>query len=214
MIKAIIFDFDGVIVDSEKKKFNDLQQILHNMNFNLKKTDFIEMMGKKTGAFLSLKFPEMNQAEIKKITELRRERLFLNPNIKLIPGVKDLLEFIKLNKIKTTITTGSTKNLVKKVIEIKGIKNYFDIIIAGEDFKETKPSPECYNLTLKKLNLNPSEVIIIEDSIAGVKASKSANCRVFGLMTYLNKVELRDADKVFANHFEILDYFKKKEIIE
>lgn len=210
MIKAIIFDFDGVIVDTEVKKFKELQNILKHTDFILKTKDLKNMIGKKTGTFLSMRFPKMNKIEIKKITELRRKQQLFNLNKDLIPGIKELLKFIKSKKIKIVITTGSTRAVVEKTIEVNGIKTFFDLIIAGEDFKQSKPSPECYEKTLKKLNLTPPEVIIIEDSAAGIKASKSANCKVWGIMTYLNKAELHEADNIFTDHFEILKYLKKK----
>ena len=208
MIKAIIFDFDGVIVDSEIKKFKELQSILKNTNFILKENDFKDMTGKKTSSFLSTKFPKMTKLEIKKVTELRRKKELFVINKNLIPGIKKLLEFIKSKKIKIAITTGSNRELIKKTIEKNKIKKFFDLIISCEDFKQSKPSPECYKKTLKKLNLKTSEVIIIEDSIAWIKASKSAKCKVFGITTYLNKTELSEADKVFRNHEEILEYVK------
>lgn len=213
MIKAIIFDFDGVIVDTEIKKFKELQHLLKNTKFILKKKDFKDMIGKKTGVFLSTKFPEMNISEIKKITELRRKRELSSINKNLIPNIKKLLEFIKTKKIKIVITTGSNKKLVKKTIKANKIKRFFDLIISGEDFKQSKPSPECYKKTLEKLKLKSSEVIAIEDSVAGIKSSKSANCKVFGITTYLNKKELHEANKIFAEHAEVLRYFKKKNII-
>lgn len=213
MIKAVIFDFDGVIVDTEIIKFKELQNILKNTKFVLKKKDFIDMVGKKTGSFLSTKFPKMAKSEIKRVVELRRRKELSVINKNLIIGTKKLLRFIQSKKIKIAITTGSNKKLVKKTIEANKIKGFFDLIISGENFKQSKPSPECYKKTLKKLNLSPSEVIIIEDSTAGVLAAKSAKCKVFGITTYLNKTELRATNNIFRNHLEILNYMKKEKII-
>lgn len=207
MIKAIIFDFDGVIVDTELKKFEDLKSLLKNTEFILKEKDFKYMIGKKTSAFLSRKFPKMNELEIKKITEQRRSLESYNHN--LIPGIIELIKFIKSKKVKIALTTGSNKEQVDRVLKANKIKSYFNLIVSGKDFKESKPSPECYLNTLKKLKLKSSEVIVIEDSVAGIKSSKSANCKVFGIMTYFNKTELQEADKIFINHFGILEYFKK-----
>jgi beta-phosphoglucomutase-like phosphatase (HAD superfamily) len=69
MINAIIFDFDGVIVDTERRKFKELQELINSTNFTLNECDFKDMIGKKTSAFLSEKFPEMGKNEIKNIEE-------------------------------------------------------------------------------------------------------------------------------------------------
>jgi beta-phosphoglucomutase-like phosphatase (HAD superfamily) len=209
MIKAIIFDFDGVVVDTETAKFKELQNILKHRGLVLKKKDFKDMIGKKTGAFLSMKFPQMHESEINRIVDVRRRRLLSNFNGELIPGIKRLLGFIKSRKVRITLTTGSTKKIVEKILQAKGIKGFFDLIVTGEDFKQSKPSPECYEKTLERLKLSPSEVIVIEDAIAGIKAAKSAKCTVWGITTYLNKRELREADKKFTSHIKILRCLKK-----
>lgn len=213
MIKTIILDFDGVIIDTETKKFETLRHILKNTCFVLKENDFKDMIGKKTGEFLASKFQRMSEHEIKRITELRREKQLANAAEGLIPGIKDLLAFIKSKKARMALTTGSTREIVNKIIEANGIKDYFDVIISGEDFKKSKPSPECYEKTLEKLKVSRSEAIIIEDSIAGIKAAKAAKCKVFGIMTYFDKTELHEADRIFKDHFEILNYFKENKII-
>jgi beta-phosphoglucomutase len=208
MIKTIIFDFDGVIVDTEINKFKDLKKILNNNEFALDESDFKDMIGKKTKAFLSLKFPNMKLEQKEKIAELRRENQLSNDYFNLIPGIKELLNFIKSKEIRMVITTGSKRDFVKKILTDNQIESFFDMLITGEDFEKSKPSPECYETTLNKLNLNSSEVIVIEDSVAGITSAKDANCTVFGIMTYLGKEDLLEADQVFKNHLDILDYLE------
>lgn len=96
---------------------------------------------------------------------------------------------------------------INKILDLNNL-NEFDIIVSGEEFNSSKPDPECYSITLKKLKLKPEEVIIVEDSPAGIQAAKSLGIKVFGLGTYFDKKTL-DVDPFFLDHTEILNYIKK-----
>ena len=208
MLKAVIFDFDGVIVDSETKKFNDLAFALKDFNLSLKSNDFQNFIGKKRGFFLKQRF-NLPKDKIKKI--MGRIRTLEIKNIKeykLIDGIKELLLFLHSKKIKIIITTGSKKIFVQKILEEYNITKYFDFIISGELFIKSKPDSECYQITLDKLGMSSKECVVIEDSVAGVLAAKKLNILVFGLTTYYTNKELK-TNQVFKNHIEILNYLQQ-----
>lgn len=212
MIKSFIFDFDGVIVDSEKKKFNDLKILLKKRGYTLDPSSLSDMIGKKTGLFLKEQFKNISGEEIEKISEARRS-LQLNDDLKLIPGVTALLEFMRSKKLKIAITSGTKNEIIKKILKKNNLFYFFDIIVGGEDFYESKPSPEGFLVTLKKLNLSPKEVVVIEDSVSGITSAKKAGCTVFGVKTYFKESDLKEADKVFESHYEILEYIKNNSIL-
>jgi beta-phosphoglucomutase-like phosphatase (HAD superfamily) len=96
--------------------------------------------------------------------------------------------------------TGSRKNVVDAILQTNLISDYFDVIVCAKDCNFPKPEPASYMLALKKLGLMPSESIVIEDSIKGVKAGKSAGIKVYALTTYISAENLREADRVFKDH--------------
>ncbi|MCF7872293.1 HAD family phosphatase [Candidatus Woesearchaeota archaeon] len=210
MIKAIIFDFDGVVVDTEAVKFEHLSNVLVEKGFSTKDLTLKSLIGKKTRHFLQEIFPEITEKEINQIY-LERSKLHKEQQEKyiLIEGLVDLLKFLKKSNFTIALCTGSENQLVESVLKHNKIEKYFETIVTGEDFSSSKPDPECYEKTLEKLNLNTKDVIIIEDSPAGIIAGKAVGASVFGLMTYLNESELKDADKVFKSHVDLLDFFKK-----
>ncbi|MFH1506587.1 MAG: HAD family phosphatase [archaeon] len=209
MIKAMIFDFDGVIVDTENKKIRDLRKVLGRYEYAMEIG--LSLLGKKTEKYLSKKFPEVPKNLIEKIVKERREIQYEDfGQYKLIRGLRDLLEFLKSKKLAIAITTGSEREFVNKLLEVNSLTRYFDLIIAGEDFKSSKPNPECYAVTLSRIGLKPSEVLIIEDSLAGIEAAKKLEIKVFAVRTYLDEQELSIADKVFRNHVDVLDFLKNQ----
>ena len=209
MIKGIIFDFDGVIVDTETKKFSDLRGIMRKKGYSISNDIFPDFVGKKTFFFLNEKFPDISKKDFEDIMNKRRklqhEQIGKN---KLIAGIENLLYFLKKNNIKIGIATGSGKEFVEKILEINKIKDFFDFLVTGEDFSSSKPDPECFLKAIEKIKLPKEEIIIIEDSIAGITAAKSIDVKVFAIRTYLKNEELQKADKIFKNHFDLLEEIK------
>jgi len=111
-------------------------------------------------------------------------------------------------RYRLAITTGSPKEVVMPILKKNTIDKHFVVFVTGEQFNTSKPNPECYTLTLKKLRIKPSEAIIIEDSGAGITAGKSAGCKVFALKNRYNGAQITHADRIFNNHKEISSYFK------
>ncbi len=209
-MKCVIFDFDGVILDTEAVRFNDLQILLKENGCTIDKSQFKDLVGVKTRHFLKDNFPQLSKEKldhiIKKKFELQESNIERYP---ILDGIKELLEFLKSKGCIIAITTGSYKGFVNKILENNGLRDYFSFITSGEEFSSTKPDPECYNISLEKIGINPEEACVIEDAIGGIAAAKSAGCKVIGIKTYLDDEHLSQADVVLNDHFEILDYFKK-----
>lgn len=208
MIKAIIFDFDGVIVNTEDKKFNNLQNIMNKYGYDLPSRVFEECVGQKTSYFVKRYFPNIDEITLNKIIDERRA-CFLNniDKIKLISNVKPLIKYLHQN-YQLAIATGSSIKVVKPILKFNSLDNYFDIVIANEDVTTSKPDPACYLFALKQLDITSKEAIIIEDAEAGIIAGKKAGCRVFAIKNHYNQQKLNSADRIFNNHKEILNYFK------
>lgn len=209
MIKAVLFDFDGVIVDTERARFVQLNNILKRYTLKLKEEWFKDILGLKTDVFLRKKFSNLSENNIKKISDERRDLLKKNPfRLKLYHGIDSSV--ITLSKqYCLAVVTGTDKIIVKKILSNYNIDRYFNVLITGDMFSSSKPDSECYELALKKLRMKPDEVIVIEDSKVGILAAKKLNCIVFGYKNSYNKEQLKDADKIFSNHDELKKYLIK-----
>jgi HAD superfamily hydrolase (TIGR01509 family) len=209
MIKAIIFDFDGVIVDTELNRFKFIQKELARHNILLDDSILPDIFGIKTSMVLRELVPNISEDIIKEIN-LKGQKIIKEKIVELkpLPNIKPLLKLLNL-RYKIGLTTGSKSMVVNKFLEHNDLLKYFAIITTGEMFKSSKPYPECYLLTLKKLNIQSSEAIIIEDSKAGIMAGKNSGCKVFGLKNQYNSKQIKYADKVFNDYKEMLKYFKE-----
>jgi beta-phosphoglucomutase len=213
MIKAFIFDMDGVIFDTEHKRFKDLKKILKRHGCVLDDSRFTEILGRKSETFVKEMFPECNKMQCAEIAQERRELQYHGIKMgRLVKGMPDLLRYLKLEGYKVGLATGSKKFIVEKLLEMYLMSKYFDVLITGEDYKSSKPDPECYKIAVRKLGVKPKEVVVIEDAVSGIRAAKKVGCRTFGLKTYFKGKELDIADKAFDTPKDMLKYLQAKKI--
>lgn len=183
--KGIIFDMDGVLVDSEPIY---LQEVIDYILDVLKEdVDYLEMkkeMYKIVGSSDDKTFEIISEylnhkyspEEIK--AGMWSKELGLDYRTILNPHVLYVLPKLKDKGYKLAIASSSSMQNIKTVTRQCGIDQYFDCMVSGVDFKESKPDPAIYLETLKRLDLKPEEVIAIEDSTYGILACIGANIRV------------------------------------
>jgi len=200
MISAVIFDFDGVIVDSEREKFKIIKSLLEKEGCSLEEKQYPWFIGTKTDYFLKEYFPQINKNKREEITEMWRKNRTI-PSF--FPEIKKIVEILKCRGAKLGIVTGSEHAVVESVLEKMGIRERFDILITGKD-APSKPSPVGYQNAIQGMGVSPEQTIIIEDSPAGVEAAKDAKARVFTVGPLDS-----GAEQHFKDHQALLTYFSK-----
>ncbi len=216
MYDAIIFDFDGVILDSEPIHYEACCHVLKPMGITL---SYAEYMEKYLGLSDKEMFPMLLHHEgvscsDKEIKDLIQQKTVAYINIistrDPIPLIKDFDQFIfkiapKVNKL--AICSGSSRDEITAVLSKARqgkLHAYFDTIVTTEDVQRGKPSPEGYLLTAKRLNVIPGRCLVIEDTPHGVKAAKAAGMQVIGLMTTYDRHQFLIADKVVMGYRQLL----------
>ena len=178
---AYLFDLDGTLVDSEKLKGKALAETCSlfggKVDVNIYKTVMGERWLNVTNHFFTMAKIDPNieefNAEFKKIyQELLLKELTPNPN------VEELLFKLKEKRKKMGVVSSGADWMVDQVLSQLGLSEFFEIVISKEQVKKLKPDPESYLLALEKLSLPSSEVLIFEDSNAGLIAARNANCDV------------------------------------
>mgnify|MGYP000438083916 CR=1 FL=1 len=186
MLKAIIFDLDGTMVDS--LPYHHESWRIFFKNNNLEENDFTEILKEyKGGGTLELMtsvFGDMyTKEELKQMTD-DKEVIFRDiykSKIYPIEGLKKFLDNLKESNISLSIGSNAIRKNVIMTIEELGITNYFSSIICGDEVSKGKPDPEMYIKTLSNLKVNKDECVIFEDSIEGIEAAKNADIKVIGV---------------------------------
>ena len=182
MIKAIIFDMDGLMIDSERVTFECYQERLKDMNLTMDEEFYKTLLGKPIKGIYQRfydvygnDFPIENV--IQDVHQLMAER-FETEGVPVKKGLVELLHYLKDNNYKTIVATSSNRDRVDKILAQAKITEFFDDSICGDEVTKGKPNPEVFLKSCQKLGVNVDEAIVLEDSEAGIQASYDANIKV------------------------------------
>ncbi len=221
MLRAIIFDCDGVIVDSEPHHLKAFQIILKEEGIELTKEAYYEkyLALDDKGLFESLLAEHqrpVNNAILKRliVKKMPLYKKLSQESLLLYPGV---VAFIKKAKgsYKLAIASGAFRGEIKAALDKGGIRSAFPVIVSAQDVRKGKPHPEAYLTALEKLNATPSakgtirpdDCVVIEDSLHGVNAARSAGMKCLAVTnSYSFKMLQGKADRIVDSLIDIQPY--------
>ncbi|MGQ1787392.1 HAD family hydrolase [Saccharicrinis sp. GN24d3] len=200
MMKGILFDMDGVIVDSEEFIFEAAKIMFEEHGIKIKPEDALPFVG--TGENNYIKgIGKINNFRVDISRDKARTYAIYNEitsgKLKPLPGTIKFIQDCKRNGLKLALASSADK--IKIMINLREIglpDNTFDSIISGEDVERKKPFPDIYILAAKQLGLQAHECLVIEDAISGIKAGKSSGARCLALTTSFPEEKLNEADWV------------------
>ena len=214
MIKAIIFDMDGLMIDSERVTFECYQERLKDMNLTMDEEFYKTLLGKPIKGIYQRfydvygnDFPIQNV--IQDVHQLMAER-FETEGVPVKKGLVELLHYLKDNNYKTIVATSSNRDRVDKILAQAKITEFFDDSICGDEVTKGKPNPEVFLKSCQKLVVNVDEAIVLEDSEAGIQASYDANIKVICIpdMKYPEKQYEEKTFKILKDLTEVTVYLK------
>lgn len=194
-LKGVLFDFDGVVLDSMKQHVKAWQYAFGKYGLSLTAMDIYlrEGMGVKSvvkNVCAKYKLPiEVALTIMKTKSEYYKNHF----EVHFYNGFFELLDYLKSQGISMVIVTGGDRNRIIP-FALKYLNGYFSGFVCSDDVKETKPSPEPYLKGLEILGLASEYCIVIENAPLGIKAAKAAGIRTLAVETTLNKTYLKDAD--------------------
>lgn len=190
MIKAVIFDFDGTLVDLFDRHLEAFQETIgKHYNVDFTREDLDAGYGMTGEDILCMFFKKhrinVNKKTLKKIAAERRETAVkkIGEKIRLLPGARKLLEDLKKAGFKIAIATSCAKKVCDKIFAMPQFKGRLNAATTGTEVRMGKPHPEIFLKTAKKLGVKPEECVVFEDSAYGVKAGKRAGMKVIAVTT-------------------------------
>lgn len=216
MIRAVIFDFDGVISDSEPAHYQAFNQLLADYEICLSKEQYYsKYLGTTDAELLRMVSTEYdtdyNGLSIDELVS-RKAVIFVELIEKedhIIEGVSQLLESLTKNNIRIAICSGASAEDLKVMLKGSNLEKYFEIIVSADDVDKGKPDPAGYTLALQKLNqaesnpIQPNQTAAIEDSHWGLKAAAAAGMHTIGVVGSYAAEELLMAELVIDSMTEL-----------
>lgn len=209
-MKGFIFDLDGVIVDTAKYHFLAWRNLANQLGFDFTEEQNEMLKGvsrvKSLEILLDIGKIDLPQAKKDKLLIKKNEEYLEYVNKmtadEILPGVKQLLNYLDENKVKYAL--GSASKNAPLILEKVGLINRFAAIVDGNDVSKAKPDPEVFLIGAKKLNISPNNCVVVEDAIAGVQAANAAKMTSIGIG---EKKVLSEANYVFENITQITSQF-------
>ncbi|MBD2088613.1 HAD family phosphatase [Microcoleus sp. FACHB-1515] len=194
-LKAVLFDFNGVIINDEPLHQKLIEQLLIEENLRPNPQDFWQFcIGRSDRACLADLLSSRGRTVTDKyLDELvaRKSRAYVQQlesieKLPIYPGLADLIYQLKVAQIPIALVSGATRAEVELVLDRANLSSAFTLSVCGDDITHSKPDPEGYKLAIDRLsqivpNLHPSECLAIEDSFAGLEAAKAAKIPVVGV---------------------------------
>lgn len=191
MIDAVIFDVDGVLINSVNIVYGSKVVVLKDYGIDLRTIpDPYNESHKAASAKGLLDVIEThtgNQIDREEFIQKVGKRIYEDLQSSQITADPDLVNFLnelKDNNVPLAISTSNTENSVRNKLELLGIETYFNVVITADDTPKHKPSPEPYLIAMERLGARPSHSIVFEDSVAGVQSGVAAGAVVVGFTQY------------------------------
>lgn len=182
---AVIFDMDGVLIDSEPAWKKAEKEVFSSLGVNVA-PELSEMTASMTTTEVTKFWYDRQPWNGKNLSQVENEVIdavgrFIQEKGNPIPGIREVLELFRKKDFKIGLSTNSPSRLIPLVLEKANISRYFDAISSSEDEKRGKPHPAVYLTTAKKLGIPPANCIVFEDSVHGVIAAKNAGMKTIAV---------------------------------
>ncbi|GAB4369992.1 MAG: HAD family phosphatase [Calditrichia bacterium] len=210
-MRAILFDFDGVLVKSMEDHFEGWRQALLDYGIEMTPEELYMMEGqgvKVVASQLSKKYnipPDATPTIIQKKQEIYDKI----KTIQFYPNLLEVLNWAKSKELLLAVVTGGLRERIVQTLDSFGLLYYFQAIVTSDDVEETKPSPEPYKRAAELLKVEPRDCIVIENAPLGIRSGKAAGMKVVAITTTLHSRHLKDADVVVGDFRELLEVLKK-----
>jgi HAD superfamily hydrolase (TIGR01509 family) len=194
---AVIWDMDGVIIDSVPCHYQAWQVVFKNRGIN-----YLTTIADKPFGHIDTIKSVMIEASTEDIAAVSREKeeifkdILKKKGIHPLPGVIKLLDELKRQGFKLALASAASKNTVSLIIDTISIRYYFDTIICAEDVQFTKPDPEAFMLALTNMSVEATDSCVIEDMPSGISAARCLGIHCISITTNHSKEKLSKADLV------------------
>lgn len=208
MIKAILFDFNGVVIDDEPLQLKAAQAALQAEGIALTEREYYDSLGMDDFTFFRAAFAragrEPTEELFKRVLDAftKSHRELIEDELPLFPGVVTFIKALS-RRYPLAVVSMARRASIEYVLERAGLAKAFSVVVSAEDVSACKPDPACVNRALEKLNearraagqtaLAPAECLVIEDSPPGIEAARAAGMRTLGVTNTVSEKLLRAA---------------------
>ena len=216
-IKAVLFDMDGLMVDTESLSTEAFINSAKAQGYNMTKEETLKVLGfTKVNIYqFWIDYFQGTNVDGKKLVDDHYEyieNVLYTVGPEKMPYVEELLKYLRENNYKIAVASSSDTADIKNNLEKTKLEKYIDEIASGAEVENGKPAPDVFLLAAKRLGVDPKDCLILEDSKAGIKAGKASGAMVFMVpdMFTVDKECEDTADRILTNLGEVIEILEGK----
>lgn len=216
-IKAVLFDMDGLMVDTESLSTEAFINSAKAQGYNMTKEETLKVLGFTKANIYQFWIDYFQGINVdgKKLVDDHYEyieNVLYTVGPEKMPYVEELLKYLRENNYKIAVASSSDTADIKNNLEKTKLEKYIDKIASGAEVENGKPAPDVFLLAAKRLGVDPKDCLILEDSKAGIKAGKASGAMVFMIPDmYTVDKECEDtADRILTNLGEVIEILEGK----
>lgn len=206
-MKGILFDMDGVLVDSEKYISEAAIRMFAEHGVHVKPEDFIPFVGSGENRYIGGVAEKYGFDYVPERDKTRTYNIYgemVKGKLKPLNGVLDFIKACRAKGLKLAVATSADQVKMEINLRETGIPaSSFDATISGSEVTHKKPHPEVFIKAAQKLGLDPADCLVVEDAVNGIKAAKAAGCKCLALTTSFPKELLQEADWIAKDLSEV-----------
>lgn len=195
MLRAVIFDLDGVIVDSHPAHLEAWKSFLHSLDKNLSDSDLqFVLEGYKREVILRHFLGELSPQEVKYYGE-KKDALFRASleDVKTLPGFAAFFDSLEGAGLPVALASSASRWRVEYILNRLGLTRAFRAIVTGDDVVDGKPDPAIFRAAARGLGADPADILVCEDAVAGVEAAKRAGMKCLAIAANGRRARLKEA---------------------
>ena len=195
---AVLWDLDGVLVDSTRYHYDAYQQLLEEAGRELSFDEFRSLIGLRNETILRRLLGGLSAAEAERLAD-RKETLFrgrIAGNVEALPGAAELVRHLRREGVLLAIVSSTPRANIELILASLGLTDAFSVVVGAEDAQRGKPDPEGFLVAAERLRVPPTECVVLEDAPEGIEGAKAAGMRCIGVSTTRPPERLGGADIV------------------
>jgi HAD superfamily hydrolase (TIGR01509 family) len=214
---AVIFDMDGVIIDSEPFHWEVNKRIFNELGVTVSEAEYQQYIGtSNTDMWTSIKHRHCLAQTVTQLVAMQVDGNIQHMKTEPLPEIQGVVELIRMlhsNGVPLALASSSPHRIIEMVLSAFDIRGYFDAVVSGEDFKQGKPAPDIFLKASELLGVSPQSCVVIEDSTNGVLASEKAGMHSVGFINKNSGMQNLDKADFTINCFSGLSIQKLHELV-
>ena len=184
MHRGVLFDMDGVLVDSAAAHLESWRALARQHSINISDADFKAAFGRTSREIIRLLWgPELSAAEVER-RDAEKEVVYrdlIRGHVPIMPGCREMLTALTSAGFRLAVATSGPPENLELVLRAADIGAFFEVTVDGRDIQRGKPAPDCFLLAAERLGLPPDACVVVEDALVGIAAGRAAGMPVIAL---------------------------------